>query len=390
MLIGQKVQAALAEKRAAFQLSAAEMTSERDSYGDLLRRLAGMSSADINHQLGGVPWPGARPTAELHQHGLFVPFPERWETAQEARAWALERLRGVPTLAVDGSQIAPSKEFGVPVSLVQVAWFENYHDADRPYCKDVRNEVLSPGDNPAEPEQYAFIESRLSQRRFAMEMQVAAERLQTLDPQAGPVVLVDGTFVLSFAGRLAPSARQSYLSALFGLLDASERSGVPVVGYVDLSYASDLAGLLETAFDRTGGRVFDAQILAPHMNAFDRTAAFRCARGDILPLYRTAQRDYGSDLYFVYLKTGQDRLPARLDFPGWVLEAGLLDHVVDIARAEAVVGSGYPYALETADAAAVLTTEDRLRFYRLFHDFAQESGLATEIPGKSVSKGHRR
>jgi len=38
----------------------------------------------------------------------------------------------------------------------------------------------------------------------------------------------------------------------------------------------------------------------------------------------------------------------------------------------------------------VLTTEDRLRFYRLFHDFARASGLAAEIPGKSVSKGHRR
>ncbi len=390
MLIGEKVQAALAEKRAGFQLAAAEMTTQRDSYGALLRQLAGMSSADINQQLGGVPWPGARPTRELDQHGLFVPFPEHWETAQEARAWAMERLRGVPTLAVDGSQIAPSKEFGVPVSLVQVAWFENYHDSDRPYCKDVRNEVLSPGDNPAEPEQYSFIESRLSQRRFAMEMEVAGERLTMLDPVSQPVVLVDGTFVLSFAGRLAPPARQSYLSALFALLDASERSGVPVVGYVDLSYASDLAGLLETAFDRTGGRVFDAQILAPHMNAFDRTVAFQCARGDVLPLYRTSQRDYGSDLYFVYVKMGQDRLPARLDFPGWVLEAGLLDHVVDIVRAEAVVGSGYPYALETADAAAVLTTEDRLRFYRLFHDFARESGLAAEIPGKSVSKGHRR
>lgn len=390
MLIGEKVQAALAEKRAGFQLAAAEMTSQRDSYGDLLRQLAGMSSDDVNQQLGGVPWPGARPTRELDQHGLFVPFPERWEAVQEARAWALERLRGVPTLAVDGSQIAPSKEFGVPVSLVQVAWFENYHDPDRPYCKDVRNEVLSPGDNPAEPEQYAFIESRLSQRRFAMEMEVAGERLTMLDPISQPVVLIDGTFVLSFAGRLAPPARQAYLSALFALLDASERTGVPVVGYVDLSYASDLAGLLETAFDRAGGRVFDAQILAPHMNAFDRTVAFQCARGDVLPFYRSAQRDYGTDLYFVYLKMGQDRLPARLDFPGWVLEAGLLNHVVDIVRAEAVVGSGYPYALETADAAAVLTTEDRLRFYRLFHDFARESGLAAEIPGKSVSKGHRR
>ncbi|MDQ2742131.1 MAG: hypothetical protein M3Z66_07510, partial [Chloroflexota bacterium] len=61
MLIGDKVQAALAEKRAGFQLAAAELTSQQDSYGDLLRQLAGMSSTEVNQQLGGVPWPGARP-----------------------------------------------------------------------------------------------------------------------------------------------------------------------------------------------------------------------------------------------------------------------------------------------------------------------------------------
>ena len=73
-----------------------------------------------------------------------------------------------------------------------------------------------------------------------------------------------------------------------------------------------------------------------------------------------------------------------------MLEAGVLDGALDLLRAEVVVGTGYPYPLETADAAAVLTTEDRLQFYRLFHDFAHDSGLSVSLPAKSISKAHRR
>lgn len=371
-----------------------ESANLRERYEHAFDELAGLSTHEVEDRLGGVEWPGARPSDELDRRGLIIPFEQVWSSAQDARAWAMQRLRGVPTVAVDGSQVPASKEFSVPVSLVQVAWFENYHDPDRPYIKDVRNEVMTPEDEP-ELEHLSFAESLLSRRRFCLEMAVAVERLQSLrsaDQGADrtPVLFVDGTFVLSFAGRMAPEARDVYLESLLALLQASERYRVPVVGFVDLSFASDLAAMLRSAFDLPAGHIFDAQILAQSMDAFDRTAAFRCARGDVLPLYHTAARDFSQELYFVYLKTGQDRLPARLDFPRWVLDAGLLDHVLDVVRAEIVVGSGYPYPLETADATAVLTSEDRMAFYRLFHDFAGAEGLAVSLPAKSISKAHRR
>jgi hypothetical protein len=148
--------------------------------------------------------------------------------------------------------------------------------------------------------------------------------------------------------------------------------------------------MLRLVCDLPSGDIFDSRILTERMSYFDRTAAFQCARGDVLPDYRLGDRDYSRDLCFTYLKTGLDRLPARIDFPRWILEADLLDRVLDTIRAEVIVGSGYPYALETADAAAVLTTEDRMAFYRLFQQFAQESGLPFALPGKSRSNAHRR
>lgn len=390
MLVAAKVTQALGEHTEAFRQAAAESIRLRDLYLQALDWLPTLSSADVAERFQDEPWPGARSTDELERRGLVIPFEERWETAQEARAWALQRLRGVPTLAVDGSQIAASKEFGVPISLVQVAWFENYHDADRPYIKDIRNEIVTIDEQAREIDEYVLAESKLNQRRFVLEMQTAIERLKSLEGTRSPVVFVDTSLVLSFANRLAPWTREAYLQALFHLLDASETYRVPVVGYIDLSFASDLVTMLRTLFDLPRGTVFDARILGPILSSFDRTAAFECARGDVLPHYTTPERDYSHDLCFVYLKTGHDRLPARTDFPRWILEAGLLDEVLDVVRAEIVVGNGYPYALETADAAAVLTSEDRLTFYRLFHEFAQASGLKVSMPGKSVSKSRRR
>jgi len=105
-------------------------------------------------------------------HGFYLRRGSR-ELGREVREIApeaLERLRGVPTVAVDGSQIPASKEFAVPVSLVQVAWFENPHAPDLPYVKDVLNEIVTAGDEAEDLEEYALAESRLNPRRFALEV----------------------------------------------------------------------------------------------------------------------------------------------------------------------------------------------------------------------------
>ena len=390
MLVPGKVEMALKAKGDEFRRVAAESSIHRATYGDAWEAFSQLSSSALAERLTGNEWPGARPAESTPDGAPVVRFDERWETARDAREWALKRLRGVPTVAVDGSQIAASKEFSVPVSLVQVSWFENYHDRERAYIKDVRNEVVTVDDGGGEIEEYVLAESALNRTRFVLEMATAAERVRALPAQPPPVVFIDGSFVLSFTGRMPPHTRDAYLNALFDLLDASIERAVPVVGFVDKSFASDIVTLLGTIFDLPKASVVDADILRERLAPFDRSIAFECARGDVLPLYEATRTGYVHDLLFVYLQTGTDRLPVRVDFPRWILDAGLLDHVMDIVRAEAVVGSGYPYALETADAAAVLSTEDRMAFYGLFHRFAEASGLATSLPAKSMSKVRRR
>ncbi|HLJ69229.1 MAG TPA: DNA double-strand break repair nuclease NurA [Chloroflexota bacterium] len=391
MLIGARVRAALESNRDAFQRSAMESAASRQRYARAFAEAAHLTAGEIEDRLGGVPWPGARPSAEWNGNGAIARFDQELKTAREAREWAMARLSGVTTVAVDGSQIAASKEAGVPVSLVQVAWFENPHHPALRYVKDIRNELLTPDEPPedhGDPD--IFADSRLFQRRFALELECAVACVQRLAPTPSPVVFVDGTFVLSFTSRMVAAAREAYFTALFELLDAAARHRIPVVGYIDTSYATDLVTMLRHSFDLPPPLTSDASLLASLMLPFDRTIALQCARGDVLPRYRTEAHDYSQDLFFVYLQVGAGRLPARVDFPRWVLDDGLLDHVLDIIRAEVVVGSGYPYALEAVDATAVLTMDDRANFYRLYHEFAGAAGLASAVPGKTLSKSRRR
>jgi hypothetical protein len=118
----------------------------------------------------------------------------------------------------------------------------------------------------------------------------------------------------------------------------------------------------------------------------DRTPAFFSARNDL------PRMGYGEDesVAFVYFQAALDRPPARLEFPRWLLDAGHLDAVIDVVRAEVVAGNGYPYSIEAADAAAVISLADRAQFYALFQQFAEREGLPFTFSRKALSKTRRR
>jgi hypothetical protein len=61
-----------------------------------------------------------------------------------------------------------------------------------------------------------------------------------------------------------------------------------------------------------------------------------------------------------------------------------------VVRAECVVGLGYPYAIETADATALISIADREIFYRSLEQFTTENDIKFTRSRKTASKGRRR
>ena len=388
MLHPGKVIVALEAKRDRFTAAEEIRREDLDALGQALEELAALSLAEVESRLSGIPWPGARPTAEHEQYGdIVIPFAENWSNHRQAREWALGVLQGVPTFAVDGSQISPARNISIPVAVVQVGWFENRHQADGAYVKDIAVEVLAPDELAEdEGEESGFPDWRVNWRRFEMEVERLVAYMQAnAGVQPRPLCFFDGSLVVSFAQHMRPERQRLYVDAIVRLLDTSEQTGVPVVGYVDTSYANDLTVMLaHLAGLSLGGRVSDAGLLRPRMRWGDRTQVYVCARDDDV-LDRYYER-----VCFVYLKTTANNPPARVEFPRWLYEAGEHERVLDLVRAECVVGTGYPYPLETADAVAVLTMQDRERFYRLFQEFAEREGLPLRFSRKAVSKRGRR
>lgn len=398
----EKVIVALEQKRTQFENYAGDLRRQREA---VKTRLAAIQEYDYFSLSAfllatGIAWPGALPTPEWDEaEKLCLPFGKKWATHEDARAWAREILTGRPVAAVDGSQILPNKDMNLPVGAVQVGWFINPHEAGAPYIKDVTFQALGPAelaeDAEDEADDRAMPNWRVSQERFVRE----CEQLCTImasyadAPQrTRPLCFFDGSFIISFAGQLRPERAAPYLAMVQTALDCSGDSKVPLVAFVDRSFSRDFVTLVDVV---SGGRsqgpltLSDAAIfdrLLPNWG--DRSPLFYCARTDRLS--HENRVPFYTDVAFTYVRLTRDRPPARVEMPRWMVEAGLAEDAINLVRAECVVGAGYPYAVETADALAVISQADRERFYNLFEQFARKSGLELVQARKAASKVARR
>ena len=237
-------------------------------------------------------------------------------------------------------------------------------------------------------------------RRYLLEVETLCSQMQQCanmrhldDPVHSPVFFFDGSLVVSFALTMPNPYRDRYIASALSLLRTSEELRVPLIGYIDTTYARDMITMLRRldTFQpqpmlRETKKIHDALLWQGKLQWGDRTPAMICARGDILESYGA----YRESVAFCYLQTTARRPPARLEFPRWMLDDGILEPVLDVVRAECIAGNGYPYAIETADAVSVITMQDRDEFYAQFQAFMEKQGTKFTFSNKSISKSRRR
>lgn len=384
----EKLRAALAAKKDSFSQAEANLLADLSRLKTALQNLPSLSLADIASRLSEIPNPGARPTQEHACYpSVVVPFVNKWTNKEESLAWAKSVLQDIPTIAADGSQIPPSKDISIPIGVVQVGWYENKHQESGKYVKDIECQVLSPDDlTDEEREEGGFPDWVINWKRFEMEVDCLAAYMEAHRNDAvKPLCFFDGSLVVSFAQHMLPERQRNYTAAVRRLLSLSTETQIPLVGFVDTSYANDLAVMLSyISHENIRRRVSDAVLVNPLMKWGDRTQVYTCARDD-----RVLDRYY-ENIDFVYLKTSSDHPPARVEFPRWVYDANQHERVLNLVRAECLVGNGYPYPCETVDAVAVLTMEDRDYFLKIFQEFAKANNLSLRFSKKAISKRMRR
>jgi hypothetical protein len=379
----------LNQKREDFARFDKTALQELQQYGIALAKMSERSHTELLDLLDGLKDCGARPLESLGKCPEWI-IPSRltWQSREQSLAWVRDRLTGISTFAVDGSQIYPSKDFSIPVALVQIGWYENFHLPSGEYEKDIQSDILTPNDLRVGRGDLA--DRKVNLRRFEME----TERLiQYMHDRAGCdtcLAFFDGSLVVTFAEAFDEETKTFYVKCIRNLIRASEQYRVPLVGFIDTSTARDLTEMLRRLCALPEGKaIHDAQLLnrAKHtMQWGDRTPLFLCQRVGIRDLYQ----DLADHIAFTYLKTNRDSYPVRLEMPIWVYEAGLHDQVIDWVRAEVIIGGGYPYVIETADQVAVLKNDDRQVFYRLVQEWAEQEDLTLRLSRKMVSKVRRR
>ncbi|MDQ2746283.1 MAG: DNA double-strand break repair nuclease NurA [Acidobacteriota bacterium] len=404
MLYRELLQQELKNQSDGFVNFARTQAADLHEYLTKLNQIADVSHAALIEKLDSLESVGAFPADEFDAASNFAfSFNEIWRNHEESRRWAYKILDKRTTFAADGSQLFIEREVSLPVAAVQIGWFENPHDDRLGYEKNARFFVLSPEDLLKDQEEPVIPETRVGQKRFEAEVEKVSEFLvkkkgwQTRGERM-PLAFFDGTLLISFA-LPRTSLQESFINTMVALAKLSRETKVPLVGYVDRSYARDLLGLLDALDGKRNDNkrtLDDASILhaaasesSPILRNWGDRTCFCYSKRRGLNAFIDAETDQ-SIVGFTYLQTTSDNPPARLDVPAWIYEENLLNEVLDVVRAECVIGLGYPYALETADQTAVISLRDREVFLAALQGFADENKLNFRISRKAASKGRRR
>ena len=394
----------LHNQREDFQKFAESQSIDLNNYWEILRKLCQSSSAEICKKIADNENVGGLPSVELDKQKSFsCSFTESWANHEQARRWASGILQKRTTFAADASQILPGRDISLPVAAIQVGWFENPHDETQSYEKNAKFTILSPKDLLENQEEPMTPESRVGEMRFHAEVERIGKFLSDKEGwqergERMPLAFFDGTLLVSFS--LPQTALQiSFVQAMVNLVKHSRKTKVPLVGYVDHSFSRDLLHLLD-AFENNitseNQTLYDSTLLYAETSNVERVlkswgnrTIFCYSKRKGLSAFNDPETEQ-SMVGFTYLQTTSDNPPARLDIPSWVFDDGLLDEVLDVVRAECVIGLGYPYPLETADATAVISTGDREIFLGALQEFASREKLNFSVSRKSTSKGRRR
>jgi hypothetical protein len=387
----------LNERRSEFSRFDEETYRIVELYQKALTEAMTLSTAELQSRLSSKKDCGAVPLESLDDlENWILAFGLKWDTREESNAWVREQLAGVSTFAVDGSQIYPGKDLSIPVALVQIGWFENLHTESGQYFKDIQSYVMTPQDLKVDRLGGELADRKVNMRRFEMETQRIVDYFEEHEGMEDALAFFDGSLVASFAEAFDQETQATYVRCVLNVLEASEHFKVPVVAYIDTSTARDLTGMLRSLFSLPDNKsIHDAKLLdklyankkvLQAMEWGDRTPIFRCARSGILDTYGKQ----GDRIAFTYLKTNREGLPARLEIPMWVYEAGRAEQIINWVRGEVAIGGGYPYVIETADQVAVVQAGDRQTFLRVFQDWAEKEDLKLRLSRKMVSKARRR
>ncbi len=263
--------------------------------------------------------------------------------------------------------------------------------------------------NPQGTEEQRLEGSVFGMKRDAAECMALADLVSDVSDDIPVLALFDGSLIMwGLAGQAYPDFVRAelldngFLKGLNRLRDAGADRQVAVASYISFPRGTDVANSLRVAVcpheppncdtycrnlppserpcDIVAG-VQDSSIYSELLEAGERSASF-ISRSSVV------QERYGEhEIRFFYLKT-EDEM-ARVEFPRWVEERGLLDIAHALILDQCRRGHGYPVALSEAHEQAVIDAASRRWFQELVLSAIADRRLPAHTSAKSASKRMR-
>ncbi len=321
--------------------------------------------------------------AKLLELGKLIhAFPYSWKNRHEAMEWVDSVLSGVAVGAVDGSQIYSDKNYEIPIAVIQTSRIFNRHTGD--YKQETEAAIITPDEFEA-ASVYSFGSEYVDARRFSMECDGI---MRLMKEHEKLYVLLDGALILSHINMLNRNIREIYVKAIMRLLEASENTRNPVIGFIDTTIPRDITLMMHFLFKLKKSKLSDTHLFS-HLLWGERTAVFLCDRDDRRGEESKSVLDnYGrfkSEIAFFYMRVSNG-LPARVEFPAWVYERGEIDKIADIIRAECVIRGNYPDILMRAHEAALIRMNEHTLFYGMLENFCKAHGININKSAKHFHK----
>ena len=318
-------------------------------------------------------------------------------------------------IASDGSHIDVDRHSAARCCLINIGTIllRYGHNADAAlrsqptlYASDQDLIIFDPLSNDQQPLERGL----LGMKRAVLECLALAEMADGTPPSVPTLALLDGSLIMwGLAGQAYPEyvrkelLENGFLEALDRLRESGRKTGLALASYISFPRSADVVNALRVAIcpheppdcDRNCPRslpsvkreceavagVLDSSLFSRLLEPGQRSATF-ISRSRIV---RDHYREH--EVRFFYLK-GDEEI-ARVEFPRWVEERGLVDLVHALVLDQCRRGQGYPVALSEAHEQAVLTGADREQFQRLVELALTEKRLPTATSAKSRSKRTR-
>jgi len=244
-------------------------------------------------------------------------------------------------------------------------------------------------------------------KRAVAECQALVELCEELPPNIPALALLDGSLILwGLGGQAYPDyvrrelLENGFLQALNTLKESSQNKKLALASYISFPRSTDVVNALRVALcpydppdcDRNCSRsvpssqraceavsgVQDSALFSKILEPGERSATF-ISRSSVV------QKQYGdNEVRFFYVKTDEEI--ARVEFPRWVEERGLVDMLQALVLDQCRRGQGYPVTLSESHEQAVVTGADREQFQYLVELALSEKRLSTTTSAKSRSK----